>query len=213
MKILAIETSGQTSDIAILDTQVDQNFERELKTVHKISEVLAFEIKDLLKEADMEISQIDIVAIGVGPGSYTGTRVGIASAKGLAHGLNAKIIGVSSFDALVEMVDEDYEDAEIIPLIDAKNDRVYYQIGGEQGCDDVENVLSKLADKDYVFVGSGARVYGLKIKEKLGPQAVIEDRENVRAKLIAQIADGRARDNLFDNIAALKPLYITKPVF
>lgn len=212
MKILALETSGQTAEIAILDTQVDQVFEKELKTVHKISEILTFEIQELLNTANCKIADINIIAVGTGPGSYTGTRIGIATAKGLAHGLGSKIIGVTSFDALVEMVDEDYEDIEIIPLIDAKNNRAYYQVGSEQGCDNIENILEKLDDEEYVFVGSGARSYGLKIKEKFGPQAVIEERENVKARLIAQIADGRAQRNLFDNIAALKPLYITRPI-
>lgn len=234
MKILAIETSGKTADLAILDTELDQVWEKELETSQRVSDVLTSEIEDLLKTIDNchscsnKITQIDLIAVGIGPGSYTGIRVGIATAKGLAQGLSVKLIGVNSFEALIEMVDENYENltleethkspvdspfysAEIIPLIDAKNDRVYFQIGAEQGCADINEILEKLEDRNYVFVGTGATVHRSLIAQRFQEQAKIDDRENIKAKFIAQIAHGRAKANLYDDIIGLKPLYINKP--
>lgn len=211
MKILAIETSDKTADLAILDTELDKVWEKQLKTVNKVSEAIILEIADLLNEAGTELKKLGAIAVGVGPGSYTGTRIGIATAKGLAQGLNIPVVGITSFEALIESVDENYEEKEIIPLIDAKNDRVYFQIETEQGCDNIQNVLKKLEDKDYVFVGTGADVHRSAIAEKFQEQATIADETQVHAKFIAQIADGRAQNNLFDNIISLKPLYINQP--
>jgi len=217
MRILAIETSDKTADIALLDTEHDQVWKKELKTVQKVSETLVDEIKELFQSVEyadlrtLRITDIDLVAVGIGPGSYTGTRVGIATAKGLAQGLKVKMIGVTSFEALIEAIDEDYEDTEIIPLIDAKNDRVYFQIGEEQGCSDISEVLERLKDKNYVFVGTGATTHRGLIAERFQEQAKVDDRDQVSAKFIAQIAQGRAEANLHDNAIALKPLYINKP--
>ena len=227
MKILAIETSDKTADIAILDTELDKVWEKKLETAQKASEVLTSEIEALLKSANIEIKQINLIAVGIGPGSYTGTRVGIATVKGLSQGLGIKIVGVNSFEALIEMVDEDYSNdchpepvegrqsfsqtPEVIPLIDAKNDRVYYQIGAEQDCTDINEILDKLKDKNYVFVGTGATVHRSLISQKFQEQAKVDDRVHIKAKFIAQITQGRAEANLFDDVIGLKPLYINKP--
>ena len=217
MKILAIETSNKTADIAILDSELDRVWEKELKTVQKVSEVLVNEIKELLESvrnadlSSLRINDIDLISVGIGPGSYTGTRVGISTAKGLAQGLDVPIIGINSFEALIEAVDQDYENMQIIPLINAKNNRAYFQIKEKQGCEDIDEIIKMLEDQKYVFVGTGAKILQREIKRKFGDQAIIADREKVKAKVIARIAHTRAEANLYDNIFGLKPLYINKP--
>ncbi len=212
MKILSLETSGETADLSILDTELDRIWEKPLPTLKGVSEVLTTEIEDLLEKAMIELEEIELIAVGTGPGSYTGTRVGIATAKGLAQGLNIPIVGINSFEALIEVIDEDYADTDfkIIPLIDARNNRVYYQFDNEQGCKDIVEIIHELSqeDKNYVFVGTGTTANKDALLEAFQGQAKTDERDQILSRFIAQIADGRAQNNLFDDIIALKPLYI-----
>lgn len=98
MNILAIDTSAGTSVAVLKDLEVLAEVNNPDNMSHAESVGLA--IKDCLAEASMKATDIDLVVVGLGPGPFTGLRVGIAAAKFFAIGANAKITGICSLDAI-----------------------------------------------------------------------------------------------------------------
>lgn len=178
MKILAVETSTIIGGVAILD---DDKLIAEgrlgIKSIH--SERLMCHIDFLLKSSRLELSDIDFFAVSVGPGSFTGLRVGISTVKGLAFATNKMIAPVSSLEALALNVVE--TDHYICPVIDARKGEVYTSI--YKSYDTVlhtivpETVLSpvqltKLIDKKTILLGDGITLYGNLLKDALGDRVI-----------------------------------------
>lgn len=100
-------------------------------------------VDEMLRENGFRPEEIDAVAVGKGPGSYTGLRIGVSFAKGLCYGLGRPLIAVGSLDALVEVAREDYEagivdagewaGARLCPMVDARRMEVYTQLFDPEG--------------------------------------------------------------------------------
>lgn len=123
MKILSIETSGLVASVAVAeDGFIKAEFTIENKLTH--SETLLPMIRDMLKVSGIELKEIDAIAVSAGPGSFTGLRIGVATAKGLAVALDIPVIKVGTLDAMglpISLV----SDKLICPLIDARRKQVY----------------------------------------------------------------------------------------
>lgn len=101
MKILAIDTATQLCGVAILDTDSGRSARRQLAvTTH--SDMLLSILSDCLAELGLVIKELDAVALSAGPGSFTGLRIGCATAKGLCYALSIPLVMVSSLRALAE---------------------------------------------------------------------------------------------------------------
>lgn len=100
-------------------------------------------VDEMLHEADVRAEELDAVAVGKGPGSYTGLRIGVSFAKGLCYGLNIPLVSVGSLDALVEVAREDHEagilpiegweESYLCPMVDARRMEVYTQMFSAEG--------------------------------------------------------------------------------
>ena len=120
--ILAIETATSSCSVAI-NTEQGVCLRHEVgSNVH--SKVLLSMVSDVLSEAGIEARDIDAVAVGQGPGSFTGLRIGVGVAQGIAYGVGAPMIGVSSLDALANQCDD--EQGAVIAGIDARMGEVYW---------------------------------------------------------------------------------------
>ena len=134
-------------------------------------------VDELLRETDIAPDELDAVAVGKGPGSYTGLRIGVSFAKGLCYGLQKPLIAVGSLDALTEVAREDYEAgilsvsdwdrALLCPMVDARRMEVYAQVFDAEGRPQNE-VTAEVIDagsfrefreqgRPFVIFGSGAR--------------------------------------------------------
>lgn len=124
MKILSIETSGKICGISILE---DKNVIKEITLNSGLthSETLMPIIKQAFDEFDMKINDIDLIVCDKGPGSFTGIRIGIATAKAFSDSLDIRTIGVSSLEAICYNVNEK---GVICSLIDARNNNCYWCI-------------------------------------------------------------------------------------
>jgi tRNA threonylcarbamoyladenosine biosynthesis protein TsaB len=121
--ILALETSGIHGGVAISEGErVLIELELDKGMVH--GRQLPGVIQDACKECGIQLSQIDIIAVDIGPGSYTGLRVGLACAKTLAYALNRPLIDISSLDILAENVPIELA-TYVCPLIDARWGQLY----------------------------------------------------------------------------------------
>ncbi len=215
MNILAIDTSSLNATVAVLnDEKLLGEFIISNKNTH--SQIIMPMLDEMLKFAGIDIDDIDVFATAIGPGSFTGLRIGIASAKALAQGSCKKIIGISSLNALAENV---YEEGKIIcPIIDARRGDVYnaLYLNGECIVKDrainINELITELKSKNekIVFVGDGVLLHKDTIANELGENAQFAMPSKVMAKAssVANLALNRAKNNDFDDIYSLEPIYL-----
>ena len=125
MLVLAIESSSQVAGAAIVDGEKIIS-ECILNKGLKHSEVLMPIIDSVFSMGDVEVSDIDLFAVSKGPGSFTGLRIGIATAKGLAQSVNRPVIGVPTLDGLAYNIQ--YTSHIVCPILDARREEVYTSI-------------------------------------------------------------------------------------
>lgn len=178
MKILAIDSSGLVASAALLDGDVlIAEYTVDYKKTH--SQTLLPMIDEIVRMTEQPLSEIDAIAVAEGPGSFTGLRIGAATAKGLGFALKKPVIGVPTVDALAYNL---YGANGIIcPLMDAKRNQVYtglytfernefnkskFTIIKEQSAMDISDIIKEVNDREAViFLGDGVPVYRRLLEE------------------------------------------------
>ena len=156
MKVLAFDTSSKALSVAILDGEnLLADVTVNIKKNHSINLMPAIDF--LMKAVDLKPTDLDRISVAQGPGSYTGLRVAVATAKTLAYTLNIELVGVSSLYALAAVADFD---GLVVPVIDARRNNVYagFYKDGQSLKDDQRmnfvDVLEAVKDEESVmFVG------------------------------------------------------------
>lgn len=168
MKILAIEASGSAASVALTEDDVIRaEFTINYKMTH--SQTLMPLIDIIKKYLELDLSTIDFVACSAGPGSFTGLRIGAATAKGIAMGINKPVVPVSTLAAMAYNIY--MTDVLICPIMDARRRQVYTGLynweDGKLVClkedsvriiDDVINEIL-VYNKKVMFVGDGILLY------------------------------------------------------
>jgi len=164
--LLAIDTAGVACSVAILDTETDSivsSLSENLGRGH--AERLMAMIDEVLAEGRFELKQIGRIAVGIGPGSFTGIRVGVAAARGFALALNIPAVGVTTLSVLAEMVPKRSANQKLTVVIDAKRDEVFCQSFDQSGKPldsphvlSLEELRSMSHDASIQFFGSGAHL-------------------------------------------------------
>ena len=187
MKILGIDTSGLVGTIALSDGDIlVAQFQIQYKTTH--SEILMPMLDDISKKIDLDLKSIDAIAVAQGPGSFTGLRIGSATAKGLALALDKPIIPVPTVDALAYNF---YGNEKIIcPMMDARRSQVYtgiytfvpadteeensertytMNVIQEQFATGIDDIAHRLNDigKPVILLGDGIPVYHDRLEKPL----------------------------------------------
>lgn len=213
MKILHLETSSKNCSVAISDGEELLCLCEEASENYKQSESLHTFIEWALEGAEIALEDLDAVCLGMGPGSYTGLRIGAASAKGFSYGLQIPLIAINSLESMIEpFLGKGYD--QIIPLIDARRMEVYYaSFDGKTGemmaetepkiLD--ENSFQELKDKKVIFVGDGAE----KAKEILTlPNADFHPKIYPSAQYLIKKAVEKFNQKDFEDIAYFEPFYL-----
>lgn len=219
MKILSITTSSKICGVAILENNTIIN-EINLNNGLTHSEALMTLIQKIFVDTNLTLSDIDLLVCDIGPGSFTGIRIGIATIKAFSDSLGIKSIGVSSLDGLTYNCENT---GVICSLIDAKKNNVYCQIfenlpnanfshiiRRNASFENIENLLSEIKNiqPNYciTFVGDGAFAYKDIILEYLPSSNFIEN-NNLSASNI-----GIAGFNNYNsqNVQDIMPLYLRK---
>ena len=213
MKILHIETSSKNCSVAISDGEELLCLCEEVSESYKQSESLHTFVEWALEGAELSLKDLDAISLGKGPGSYTGLRIGAASAKGFCFGLNIPLIATNSLEAMIESyLNKGYD--YIIPLIDARRMEVYTaKFDGNSGemlteteakiLD--ENSFQELLDKKIAFVGDGAE----KAKEILKlPNATFYEKIFPSAQYLIRTAIQKFEAKEFEDVAYFNPLYL-----
>lgn len=178
-------------------------------------------VDELLRETGVAPDELDAVAVGMGPGSYTGLRIGVSFAKGLCYGLQIPLVAICSLDALTEVAIEDFEagilnverwdEALLCPMVDARRMEVYtclYDSRGQaQGeveakiidCDSYSDLRSQ---RQLVIFGNGAD----KCREVLSDATYINITPSARG--LARLAQQRLSAGQVEDIAYFEPFYL-----
>ena len=207
MLLLGIDTSTKICTCSIYDSEAGVIAETSLSVKKNHSNIVMPIVDNLFKISDLNIKDIDKIAVAIGPGSFTGVRIALGIAKGLAMALNKGLVAVNELDILEAMASDN--ENEIIPLIDARKERVYYKYQGKCQDDYLINLLSSLdKNKKYVFVGDGAINYTNILKDNLGENAIVLPMYNAfpRASVLCELALNKEEANIY----TLEPEYISK---
>ena len=214
MKLLVIDTSGPVCGTAVMDGgKVCSEFTAQNRNTHSAS--LMPMIEAALAAAGTEIGEMDAIAAVTGPGSFTGVRIGVATAKGLAHGAGIPCIPVDALEAL--SLSAGYFDGVVCPIQDARAGQVYAAAfrNGERltgdtpmKLEDFLASLDELGDR-FLFTGDGVPVFRDRIREIMGEKAAFAPAHlgYLRPSAAGSIAmeKGKATDYLHLEATYLRP--------
>lgn len=221
MKILGIDSSGMVAGVAIVQ---DDILVAEYSVNHKKthSQTLLPMLDEIVKMTELNMEELDAIAVSAGPGSFTGLRIGAATAKGLGMALDKPIISVPTCHALAYNLWG--SDKVICPIMDARRNQVYtgvYRFDNgklsviiNQDALDIEELLDKLKElkEKIIFTGDGIAAFSNIIKEKMGELAEFAPAHinRQRAASVACLGAVMYADGIYECADEHKPIYLRK---
>lgn len=212
--ILHIDTTGSTAMVFLAnDAELLMQLQNEQQNDH--AAFLQPAIARILQKNNLQAHQIDAVAVSNGPGSYTGLRVGLASAKGLCYALNKPLISISSLQilAVASHIQCGIDTAVYAPMIDARRMEVFTALYNNRGIELIpahaavlnnDSFVEELLQHTIVFSGSGAEKFSTICTH---PQAVFLFKVDI-AQSFATLAFSSFTQNNFAPLAYCEPLYV-----
>lgn len=208
MIVLGLDTCLSSCSVAVVDGERVLGAAREVMA-RGHQERLAPMAREVMAQAGLAFGRLERIAVTVGPGSFTGLRVGIAFAKGLALALDLPAVGVGTLEALAAQALDDGAQGLIVPAIDARREQLYLQAFEDGRALMAPDALSvavagaRLAElsqgRGFTLVGSGAALL-----TGFAPSARVVAAEGGDARCVARLAASRTP-------APLKPLYLRAP--
>ncbi|MBQ8366264.1 MAG: tRNA (adenosine(37)-N6)-threonylcarbamoyltransferase complex dimerization subunit type 1 TsaB [Alistipes sp.] len=220
--ILSIETGTDVCSVALANDGELMAL-RESDEGRDHAKKVALFVDELLRETGVQPDDLDAIAVGKGPGSYTGLRIGVSFAKGMCYALNIPLIAVGSLDALTEVAREDYdagildiEDdewavARLCPMVDARRMEVYAQVFDNEG-KPLSDVSAEVITEDsfsawrndgkLVIFGNGSS----KCVETLSDAIHVAVTPSARG--IVRLAEDAFNAGRFEDIAYFEPFYL-----
>ena len=213
--ILSIDTSTKVCSVA-LHSDGKLLAISELYTEKSHSGMLTTLCENVVRYAGFSLNDLDAFAVAKGPGSYTGLRIGVSTAKGFCFALDKPLIAVNTLEAMAYQLKDFYDETHLLcPMIDARRMEVYCQI-----LDNQMNVISEteakiindssfskiLNEKKIVFFGDGATKCRAEISHK---NAVFLNTEiHPSAKTVGLVATKSYEKSLFENVVTFEPFYL-----
>lgn len=220
MKVLGIDTSSMATSICVIeDNKLICEYTINTKKTH--SQKLMPMIENMLNISDININEIDLIAICEGPGSFTGLRIGMSTAKAISHINNLPIVGVNSLEILAGNMN--LCDKKICSILDAQRTQVYYgkykfennEIVELQNIDviEIDELLQELSNSndEWILVGEAVYKYEEKIKE-IDNISIAASSHNVsKASSLCSIAMNKYNKNIdVYDCYSINPKYIRK---
>lgn len=226
MKILAIDSSGLVASAALME---DDNFIAEYTVQYKKthSQTLLPMVEEICRMVECDLATVDAIAVAAGPGSFTGLRIGSATAKGLAFALKKPIVPVPTVDGLAYQM---YGAADLVcPIMDARRNQVYtgiYEFVPDQSSqfeydmrvikeqcavsfDEISAVLNEL-DRSVIFLGDGVPVFRERMRETLRVSYRIAPvhRSRQSAAAVAALGSVYYKKGIMESGDAHAPVYL-----
>ncbi len=209
-RLILIETSTALCSVALAENGEVVSY-RESSAPKAHASLTAVFIDEMLSERGLKLADCDAVCVSMGPGSYTGLRVGVSTAKGLCFGSGKPLLAVGTLDTLVAQAEGDFH--HIVPMVDARRMEVYTAVftpDGQQLTEtspvivDSESFAARLADGPTLFIGDGAGKCADVIKH---PNArFIQCHPNAAAMLAPALK--AFRTGRFEDVAYFEPFYL-----
>lgn len=215
MLILGIDTSTNVGSVAIYSDVKGTLGEISININKTHSENIMVMIDYLFQLTGTTINDIDKIAVSIGPGSFTGIRIGVAVAKGLASATNCKIVGVNELDIIAG--NSSNNDCFICPIIDARKERGYFSIFkyedsnlkqvGDYEVGELKEFLEKMKDTKTLYLGDGALKYRSLISEITKDNGLFAEKSLClpRASVLCELSVDRE-----DNLYTMEPIYLSK---
>lgn len=207
LRILGIETSTRAASVAVIfNGKVLAETVRE--SPQSFSETLMPQVEEVIKISD-SFEKLDAVAVSMGPGSFTGLRIGLATAKALAYAWGIKIIGVPTLQAMAY----NFPNAKVLPLIDAQKNRAYCQLfdnflpQSELEVKPIDEAVSELENVAGEIFLCGDVLH--KIKIPLPPNVRLAP-PNLKMPRASSVALCGIDSGKIDNVMNLEPLYVRR---
>lgn len=220
--ILSIETGTDICSVALANDGELMAL-RESDEGRDHAKKVALFVDELLRETGVQPADLDAIAVGKGPGSYTGLRIGVSFAKGMCYALNIPLISIGSLDALSEVAredfdagildieDEEWSAARLCPMVDARRMEVYTQIFDNE-CKPLSDVVAEIVTEEsfktwreggqLVIFGNGAQ----KCAEVLSDAICVGVSPSARG--IVRLAEQAFNDGKFEDLAYFEPFYL-----
>jgi tRNA threonylcarbamoyladenosine biosynthesis protein TsaB len=217
--ILCLETSTRSCSVAIGQKGKLFALKESLDEKHSHAENLTLYIEDVCKQANISLKDVDAIAVSKGPGSYTGLRIGVSTAKGLCYALGKPLIALNSLQAMaagyIHLPSSiRHVPSLFCPMIDARRMEVYCAIYDENlneikktSADIIdEHSFSDLLEKNKIyFFGDGAAKCRSAISH---PNAIFTDDINPSAKSMLPLAEKLFAERKFEDVAYFEPFYL-----
>lgn len=213
--ILMIETSTSICSVSLFKA-------KELLAIVEIEETnahsskLSLMIEEVMEKASLKYSDLNAISVSKGPGSYTGLRIGVSSAKGLAYSLDIPLISIETLKILHIACMEKYPNNNTIPMIDARRMEVYSIIYDKEG-KEIKNLSADIIEKGiyeeylnddekYIIIGDGAE----KCKDVFaGDKRMVFDSEiKLSSKYMGEMSLAKYLRGEFEDTAYFEPYYL-----
>ena len=233
MRILALDTSISVASVAISEDGriVAEDFHPRQRTAEKSgaksnhAEIILPLINSVLQRAGIGLTEVAGIAVSIGPGSFTGVRIGLSTVKGLAYGTGTPTVGISTLQAIAARV-AGFEGM-VCPLVDARKGEVYAAVFRKQG-----NQLERLTQDALMpilsfreelrglektvpclFIGDGVTAYRPLLQQMSGLQTNIADEQAMPsvAAAIALLGERQFADQGAVRLEDLVPVYLRRP--
>ncbi|MGN0435765.1 MAG: tRNA (adenosine(37)-N6)-threonylcarbamoyltransferase complex dimerization subunit type 1 TsaB [Wujia sp.] len=221
MKILGIDSSGMVAGVAVVQDDITiAEYNVNYKKTH--SQTLLPMIDEIVSMLELDLNELDAIAIAAGPGSFTGLRIGSATAKGLGYALEKPIVSVPTCHGLAYNMWG--TDRLICPIMDARRNQVYTGIYSmeegklvvqeEQMAIDIHGLIGKLEiyNRPVVFLGDGVPVFNQVIDEELKCEHCYAPAHlnRQRASGVAAIGMEMFKMGIYENADDHSPIYLRK---
>ncbi len=212
INILGIETSTNHCSVALFQNGKPKAF-RLLTEEGSHSKMLTLLIQEVCQESEISLQQIHAIAVSIGPGSYTGLRIGLSTAKGLCYGLNLPLICLPTLHILAANAREHYPNAYLCPMLDARRMEVYTCLLNERN-EEVIGTKAQILTDDFlgdqttkiIAFGNGSQKW-----KEVCPHPSIEfssEFDFPNAIYMGPMAQEYFLNKTFENLVTIEPLYL-----
>jgi tRNA threonylcarbamoyladenosine biosynthesis protein TsaB len=210
--ILHLETSTKACSVALSCNGKLVGLKESLTDAYSHSENLTIYIQEVMNRAQVEMNQLSAVSVTSGPGSYTGLRIGVSTAKGLCYALGIPLIAIDSLVSMATLAKEKYPSTNLCALIDARRMEVFSAIYSSNlealkpiSADILEDENAYAAFEPFVYFGDGASKMEAHWKNR---NCSIDTEIHASAKGQIAIAFQKFQTAEFENVAYFEPYYL-----
>jgi tRNA threonylcarbamoyladenosine biosynthesis protein TsaB len=223
MRLLAVDTTSTRASIAVLEDTTVRG-EREFQTPAGHAQQLLPEIDRLLDSLKWSLGDIEAFAVAVGPGSFTGLRIGIASVEGLSFATGRPVVGVSTLDATAARYPS--REGLVAPFLDARREEIFgalfrthrdpfeLETVVDPVCERSEAFLARLKGlprEPILFAGDAIALYGTMVREALGDLAELDASNAGLAKEVGRLGGKRLEQGAAAPLGSLRAQYLRLP--